>query len=92
MILLNELSGDVVTRNLQISGSIIEQTAKLEGNIINNGAKRFPDYHGEYIFTPNSETQVIETAEETLHQNIIINPIPSNYGLIGWNGSYLTVS
>lgn len=49
-------------------------------------------YTGEYEFTPTSETQTIPTENKALAQNIIINPIPSNYGLITWDGSTLTVS
>lgn len=49
-------------------------------------------YTGEYEFTPSSETQEIQIEGEIATQNIIINPIPSNYGLITWNGSVLTVS
>lgn len=50
------------------------------------------NYHGETVVTPSSETQVLETAGKTLKDDITINPIPSNYGLITWNGSTLTVS
>lgn len=50
------------------------------------------DYTGEYEITPSSETQVLETANKTLDANIIVNPIPSNYGLITWDGSVITVS
>ena len=49
-------------------------------------------YKGEYEFTPSSEIQEIQIEGEIATQNIIINPIPSNYGLITWNGSVLTVS
>ena len=49
-------------------------------------------YHGEYEFTPTDETQTVETAGLVLEQDIIINPIPSNYGKITWNGAVLTVS
>jgi hypothetical protein len=35
---------------------------------------------------------VLATAEKVVTRNIVINPIPSNYGLITWNGSTLTVS
>ena len=53
---------------------------------------RLPSYTGDYEVTPSPETQVLQTDHKSLSQNIVINPIPSNYGLIGWNGSYLTVS
>jgi hypothetical protein len=49
-------------------------------------------YHGEYEFTPSSQSQTIATAGLVLSENITIDPIPSNYGLITWNGSTLTVS
>lgn len=49
-------------------------------------------YHGEYEVTPSSEEQILPTANTRLAHDIVINPIPSNYGLITWNGSVLTVS
>ena len=49
-------------------------------------------YTGEYEFTPSGETQTIPTENRALAHDIIINPIPSNYGLVTWNGSVLTVS
>ena len=49
-------------------------------------------YTGAYEFTPSPETQTIEIEQLTASQNITINPIPNNYGLITWNGSTLTVS
>lgn len=48
-------------------------------------------YMGDYEFTPSNETQVINIVNKTATENIIINPIPQNYGLISWNGSSLTV-
>ena len=49
-------------------------------------------YTGEYNVIPNSRTQTLETANRYLTQNVIINPIPSNYGLVTWNGQCLTIS
>lgn len=43
--------------------------------------------------TPTNQMQSIEPdADFDALSRVIINPIPSNYGLIGWNGSVLTVS
>lgn len=50
------------------------------------------DYDGAYTVTPTTQTQTLQTANKTLAHNVVINPIPSNYGLITWNGSTLTVS
>lgn len=51
-----------------------------------------PVYTGETVVTPSTSEQVLATAEKVVTRNIVINPIPSNYGLITWNGSTLTVS
>ena len=49
-------------------------------------------YEGAYEFTPTSKTQTIAINDKMALQDITINPIPSNYGLITWNGSELVVS
>ena len=49
-------------------------------------------YTGEYVFTPTQEAQTVPVAWKVPSQNITINPIPSNYGLITWDGSSLMVS
>lgn len=49
-------------------------------------------YEGSYEFTPSSQTQYAPTAYMTCLSDIKINPIPSNYGLITWDGATLTVS
>lgn len=49
-------------------------------------------YGGKTTVTPSMETQTLETAGLVLDTNVIVNPIPSNYGLISWDGSVLTVS
>ena len=50
------------------------------------------DYTGAYTVTPTQETQVLSTRGLMMTDNVTVNPIPSNYGLITWNGSILTVS
>lgn len=51
-----------------------------------------PEYEGPYEFTPTEETQTVECENMLTTENIVINPIPNNYGLITWNGSIITVS
>lgn len=48
-------------------------------------------YTGAYEYTPSDETQTIQIRGKEATQNIIINPIPSNYGEVIWNGATLTV-
>lgn len=49
-------------------------------------------YDGDYEFTPSIEAQVIEIDHLEARQNITIDPIPQNYGLITYNGTTITVS
>lgn len=49
-------------------------------------------YEGEYEVTPSQYEQVLPTQGRILAQNVVINPIPSYYGLITWDGSKLKVS
>ena len=51
-----------------------------------------PIYDGITEITPSHDTQILQTSNKALTRNIVVNPIPSNYGLITWNGSVLTVS
>ena len=51
-----------------------------------------PVYEGPYEVTPSGETQVISIEGRRASQDITIRPVPSNYGLIAWDGAALTVS
>lgn len=50
------------------------------------------EYEGPYEATPTSETQTFPTTAKLMTADFVVNPIPSNYGLIEWNGSVLRVS
>lgn len=50
-----------------------------------------PIYDGPIEITSSRETQVLETQEKILITNIIVNPIPENYGRLLWTGNTLTV-
>lgn len=56
------------------------------------GGKSYPLYSGEYSFVPTTEEQTIETKGFALLENIVIAPIPSNYGLVSWNGLGIRIS
>ena len=51
-----------------------------------------PVYTGPYEFVPTTQMQTVHVAGAAMQEDLIIDPIPSNYGLITWNGSTLTVS
>lgn len=75
--------------NVTVSEGSVAVNLGVETTIVTS---TIPDYDGEYVFTPTQETQTVYANGMRLLDNITINPIPSNYGLITWNGSTLTVS
>lgn len=88
-----------VTIEPKVTNSVIEVIPSLSGNISANAElvtvlrhSQMEEYDGPYEFTPTQSTQTALTENRVLLENIIINPIPSNYGLITYNGSVLTVS
>lgn len=48
-------------------------------------------YAGDYEYTPMDVKQTINIKDMTARDNITINPIPSNYGKITWDGATLKV-
>ena len=62
-----------------------EFSCQMEGIIESN-------YDGPYQVTPSEEEQTLSTSGKTLAGNVVIAPIPSNYGKLTWSGTTLTVS
>lgn len=52
----------------------------------------YPEYSGPTEITPSAEEQTLDTTLKTLTRNIVVKPIPSNYGLITWNGAGIRIS
>lgn len=74
-----------------ISG-VLSSTQTIEGSLTIPSTAGVEKYEGAYTFTPTEETQVIEIENKRATANITINPVPSNYGLITWDGITLMVS
>ena len=85
---------DKLTGKLSLVGALsgtLTPSITIKGSIMKN-PNPYDFYDGAYTVTPTISAQTLSTKELVLTQNITINPIPSNYGLITWNGSTLTVS
>lgn len=76
---------------VHITGTLASES-KIQGTLTIPTAILPPAYSGEYSFTPSDNEQVAEVKEKWLTDNITIAPIPSNYGLITYNGTSITVS
>lgn len=73
-----------------LAGSIAG-AGSLGGRLTTNG-RFYPAYEGATTVTPGETAQVLATEGRAVLSDITINPIPSNYGLITWDGSTLNVS
>lgn len=49
-------------------------------------------YEGAYEVTPSAEAQTLFTKNLRMVDDVVIKPIPNNYGLITWNGTVITVT
>ena len=73
---------------VSVTGDEIRPMQTISGG----SGRSVPVYPGPTEFTPSAEKQTIEVSGYRLKEDITINPIPSNYGLITWDGSTLMVS
>ena len=62
------------------------------GGTLASGGRYWPPYGGAVEVVPSRSAQVLATAGTHLESDITVHPIPSNYGLVEWNGAVLTVS
>lgn len=80
-----------------VSGNV-QTVASVEGSltggvlVIGGGLDLAPVYDGTYHVTPSSEQVVLPTSMRMLAKDIVVDPIPSNYGLISWDGARLMIS
>lgn len=66
-------------------------TFEVDFGVLHDVGSNQDAYEGDYKVTPTSEEQVLQTKNKVLLNNVIVAPIPSNYGRISWNGATLTV-
>jgi hypothetical protein len=85
------VNGQISTQPARVQGQASVTPVRVGGNLIMTGSSADP-YQGTYEVTPTETTQVLATSGKRLTEDIIVHPIPSNYGQISWDGSTLTVS
>lgn len=80
----------VMENRATIKGTISAKQ-KLTG-IITSAMPNIPVYDGPATIIPSDREQVLETKDLKLKENIVVEPIPSNYGKIEWDGARLRIS
>lgn len=84
------LTGSIAA-NKSITGTLSAKK-RLTGQLTIPKVIGMDPYQGEYRITPNRQTQTLNTSGKYLQNNVVVEAIPSNYGLITYNGSEITVS
>lgn len=77
------------TANLVLA---VPNVVTLEVDAAYGGGGSTPVYTGSYAWTPSTSSQTIPISGLKASSDITIDAIPSNYGLITWDGSKITVS
>lgn len=86
------LGGDW-SSDLVIDGSCsLDVVRDGSANVITAIKGGYPVYAGPFEIAPAAEEQVIQMAGCVVPEDIKVGAIPSNYGLITWDGATLTVS
>ena len=79
-----------------VDAELICQTYDVEFSLSEEyeiaGCLEGKSYQGITTITPSRNRQTLNTNGCVMTQDIVVESIPSNYGLITWNGSVLTVS
>lgn len=81
---------ELIEQQISVESESVEKSVEIASEPITITGTE--PYEGEYSVTPSASEQILETEGLRMTQNVTIAPIPNNYGLITWNGSYLTVS
>lgn len=77
--------------SLTVKATAPSYSVKTEQQIAREYVER-PAYEGETEITPTAQAQILRTNGKRMTADIVVNPIPNNYGLITYYGSTLTVS
>ena len=80
--LVTQIDGDLGLDNL-LDGEIGVITALRDS---------LPEYTGATTVTPTNQSQVLNTAQKSVLDNITVNAIPDTYGEVAFDGSTLTIS
>lgn len=86
------LDGEAALLSVMDGEASLQTVIDGEVGTVTRVREALPAYDGPMEVTPSAATQILPTTERSVLADIVIKPIPSNYGLITWNGSTITVS
>ena len=83
------VESDIVAFNMSVSSDVIAFAMSVGAAIYTSPVS---DYEGPYSVIPTRSQQVLHTNNKRAISDIIVEPIPRNYGLVEYDGSHLTIS
>ena len=85
---------EIILHGGQDPGRVLLTQKTYHGELVIEGHSGTPiqRYTGPYEFTPGDEAQTVQIAGKQATENITINPIPSNYGKVTYNGRIITIT
>ena len=86
---LDILSKDIEESNLDISENAVSWEIAEYADMHTSD---LPLYRGPTEFVPTQQPQHVYVGGKAVRSDILIKPIPENYGLITYDGATLTVS
>lgn len=86
------INGGKLNTPQTLHGGSLAAPSALGGGQVRQAGLSVEWYKGSYSVTPSSEAQILPTKLKVGSADIVVQPIPNNYGLITWNGSTITVS
>ena len=90
-----EVTAEFTSNIVSVEASFTERTIEADATLttsVRHWQTEYPDYEGAYEITPSAEAQTLPSTDTVTHGDIVINPIPSNYGRITYDGTVITVS
>jgi len=74
-----------ITARQSLEGNVTTRIS-LVGSLDVGMIEKRPDYYeGEYNVVPTDKEQVLEMAELVARENVVVKPIPKEYGYITYN-------
>lgn len=89
------ISGNV---SLDIEASTVEIDVQPSGRVSIDAEQYVPMrpkaiiYDGSYEVTPSQAAQTLPTRGKLMDVDLVVQPIPNNYGRISYSGGIMTVS
>ena len=87
---MDRITGSISAR-AGVSGEISTQ-AGIGGTLVIPEEVLPERYEGAYTVTPSGQEQRLRTEGMMMRGDVIIEPIPQNYGLVTWDGIKITIS